>query len=162
MEKCPGGQRFRVCISNTWEYLYTVFSPVVVTPRISTVPSVSTSQLKSPAPIYLTSKLDFHYWMRFPAPLFLTSKLYYHYGILGRNDEIIKLYYHYGILGRNDENNDSPAKSISGEEYISDGQMQLCQISNLLSSLFTPGRDTRNRYESLHSPMSISPTIGPT
>lgn len=49
MEKCPGGQRFCVCISNTWEYLYTVFSPVVVTPCINTLPSISTSQLNSPA-----------------------------------------------------------------------------------------------------------------
>lgn len=49
IEKCPGGQRFCDSISNIWENLYTVFSPVVVTPRINTLPSVSTSQLNSPA-----------------------------------------------------------------------------------------------------------------
>lgn len=49
MENRPGGQRFCDCISNIWEYLQTVFSPVAVTPFINTLPSLSTSQLNSPA-----------------------------------------------------------------------------------------------------------------
>jgi len=50
----PGGQRFWVCISKTWEYLYTVVSPVIVTPDINTFPSVSTSHRSSSAGINLS------------------------------------------------------------------------------------------------------------
>jgi hypothetical protein len=49
IEKCPGGHRFCVCIWKIWEFLHTIFSPVVVTPFITTFPSGSTSQRKPSA-----------------------------------------------------------------------------------------------------------------
>lgn len=49
IEKGPAGVRFWVCISKTWENLFTDFSPVVVTPLINILPVGSTVQLNSSA-----------------------------------------------------------------------------------------------------------------
>lgn len=49
IEKCPGGQRFRVHISKTWECLRTILSPVAVIPFMTTLPVGSISQLNVPA-----------------------------------------------------------------------------------------------------------------
>ena len=47
--KGPDGHRFWVCITNAWENRKTLFSPVTVSPFISTLPSLSTSHWNAPA-----------------------------------------------------------------------------------------------------------------